>query len=412
VAVFYLPCGGAGAQGTDSTCFGRPATIVGTDGDDEILGTAGPDVIVSLDGDDSIQAGPGADYVCAGPGRDDLVGGSGNDVLSGDTGPDGLVGNRGHDVGHGGGGDDHWGDSEPRTIGHDRFFGGSGDDFARGELGRDAFFGGQGVDSLAGGRGDDRLGGGADAGDVLLGFLGNDALDGGAGGSDVASYADHLEALECRAAPRSVFVDLAAHRASGGYGVDTLRRIEGAIGGNGDDVMLGDAGPNLFEQLGGGSDTMHGRGGRDTIAARNEGFCVSGSNSLVVNLALGTARYRTNFQSSVRLRSIENARGSDEDADRLFGDSRGNRLVGRGGNDEIIGGAGNDRLIGDVLFPLTRFPGEDQLRGGAGDDTLYGNEADDDLDGGTGINMNSGGSGVDRCVNPSDPPDAIECELT
>ncbi len=32
------------------TCFGRAATIVGTDGDDRIVGTSGSDVIVALDG--------------------------------------------------------------------------------------------------------------------------------------------------------------------------------------------------------------------------------------------------------------------------------------------------------------------------------------------------------------------------
>src|SRR5687768_14359288 len=50
------------------TCFGQPATIVGTDGKDRIYGTPGPDVIVAGDGADSIEARGGDDLVCAGRG--------------------------------------------------------------------------------------------------------------------------------------------------------------------------------------------------------------------------------------------------------------------------------------------------------------------------------------------------------
>ena len=35
------------ARGSSQTCFGRAATIVGTDGPDELVGTRGPDVIVA-----------------------------------------------------------------------------------------------------------------------------------------------------------------------------------------------------------------------------------------------------------------------------------------------------------------------------------------------------------------------------
>ena len=46
---------GAGvAAAAPAKCFGEPATIVGTNGDDSITGTNGPDVIVSRAGADRV----------------------------------------------------------------------------------------------------------------------------------------------------------------------------------------------------------------------------------------------------------------------------------------------------------------------------------------------------------------------
>jgi hypothetical protein len=51
-------------------CEGKPATIVGTPGDDHLTGTPGRDVIVGLKGDDRVVGRGGRDLVCAGPGKD------------------------------------------------------------------------------------------------------------------------------------------------------------------------------------------------------------------------------------------------------------------------------------------------------------------------------------------------------
>jgi hypothetical protein len=58
-------------------CFGREATEVGSDGNDELEGTSGDDVIVGLGGDDSISGGDGRDLICGGAGKDFLYGGGG-----------------------------------------------------------------------------------------------------------------------------------------------------------------------------------------------------------------------------------------------------------------------------------------------------------------------------------------------
>lgn len=51
----------AQAHGQVYRCDGRQATIVGTQGWDNIHGTSGPDVIVGLGGRDFIDGGPGED---------------------------------------------------------------------------------------------------------------------------------------------------------------------------------------------------------------------------------------------------------------------------------------------------------------------------------------------------------------
>lgn len=95
------------------SCKGVPATIVGTDGRDDITGTPGRDVIATGEGPDDIHARGGRDLVCAGPGIDYLWGGPGNDRLYGQQ--DGVVA-----------GEDQYGDTLIGGSGNDRLDGGPG----------------------------------------------------------------------------------------------------------------------------------------------------------------------------------------------------------------------------------------------------------------------------------------------
>jgi uncharacterized delta-60 repeat protein len=68
--------------GTDHTrCQGRKATIVGTQGRDELTGTQRRDVIAALGGRDKVRALSGPDLICGGKGRDTLLGGPGRDQV-------------------------------------------------------------------------------------------------------------------------------------------------------------------------------------------------------------------------------------------------------------------------------------------------------------------------------------------
>lgn len=86
------------AQGASQKCHGEQATIVGTDGADEIRGTDRADVIVAGAGDDRVNALDGNDRVCGGKGNDSLRGRRQADVLYGGVGSDYLDGDRDRDT--------------------------------------------------------------------------------------------------------------------------------------------------------------------------------------------------------------------------------------------------------------------------------------------------------------------------
>jgi Ca2+-binding RTX toxin-like protein len=79
------------------TCFGQPATIVGTEGDDVIVGLGGNDIILGLGGNDRLCGGAGNDYLDGGKGNDQVDGGEGDDLLLGRGGHNHLEGGPGDD---------------------------------------------------------------------------------------------------------------------------------------------------------------------------------------------------------------------------------------------------------------------------------------------------------------------------
>lgn len=91
---------------TNATCQGTQATIVGTDGPDNLTGTPGRDVVAGLGGNDRINGAGGNDLICGDAGNDTLLGGVGNDSLFGGTGKDKLNGGAGRDRLNGGPGKD------------------------------------------------------------------------------------------------------------------------------------------------------------------------------------------------------------------------------------------------------------------------------------------------------------------
>lgn len=137
-------------------CKGKPATLLGTPGDDRITGTIERDVIVAFAGNDTIDGVAGRDLICGSAGDDSIKGNGDNDRLRGGTGNDVLRGGGGNDALSGGGGVDVL----RGGTGDDDLQGGGGDDELLGGGGFDVLRGGTGTDSLRGGGGEDVCSGG------------------------------------------------------------------------------------------------------------------------------------------------------------------------------------------------------------------------------------------------------------
>lgn len=181
--VVAAPTGPATATGATCESTAPSPTVVGSNGDDVLLGTPGRDVIAG---------GNGHDIVYGLGGNDMLLGGNGNDTLYGGDGADLLLGGNGTDTGFGNGGDDsacggNDGDVLVAGAGNDSLAGGNGDDIlsagfgddrAVGENGDDLLTGGPGDDDLRSGNGSDIVGGGFGL-DRMVGDNGNDRLSGG-----------------------------------------------------------------------------------------------------------------------------------------------------------------------------------------------------------------------------------------
>jgi RTX calcium-binding nonapeptide repeat (4 copies)/Peptidase family M23 len=194
------------------TCLGREVTILGTPGDDEMVGTDGADVILGRGGADRVQARGGADLIC---------GGEGNDHLQGRAGEDRIVGGVGADVLAGG-------------IGADLVKGQDGPDTLRGFTGADRLYGEDGNDTLDGETGPDRLIGGP--------------------GVDAASFVTSD-------APVTVGLDQGT---ASGNGEDLLTGMERAMGSPKGDDLAGDDRPNVLRGNG-RDDTLRGKSGEDAL---------------------------------------------------------------------------------------------------------------------------------------------------
>ncbi len=231
--------------------------------------------------------------------------------------------------------------------------------------------------------------------------------------------------------------------------------IENANGGNGADVLIGNAAENTLSG-GAGSDNIDGGAGIDTIsysAAQGAVFAeLAGRFVLETGLQSGTVLATTVLLSTDRILNFENFDGSAF-GDRAYGTDSDNKINGNagddfiyaeGGNDLVIGGAGSDILLGGagvdtlsyavntgaVFADLGGYTNEtalqtgivnagtalvsfdlhaqfenltgsafgDRLYGNAAANTILGNDGDDIIYGGAGSDTLNGGNGFDRII--------------
>jgi Ca2+-binding RTX toxin-like protein len=313
--LLLLPLAG---QALAKKCDGKKVTIMGTPGNDHIVGKRASDVIYGGGGDDVITGGPnGNDTICGGPGNDTIVGGRGFDNLDGEGGNDNLQGDTGSDNLEGGVGDDKLSGSK----GADGLHGGPGNDYIIGFKGPDKIGGGGGDDYIDGQQGSDVIEG--DGGnDKLLGDKGNDQIDGGTG-------EDHIE---------------------GGPGDDS--DLDG--GGDGDEVF-GGAGTDNVDGGAGDGDIVRGDAGTDNLSGGEGGddivsYASATRGGIQISLAAGTAK----GDGHDNLNGFEDAVGSPQ-GDTIVGDGEANRIDGGVGNDTLESGGGGGQAFGG--------PGSDTCEG-------------------------------------------------
>jgi hypothetical protein len=166
-------------------------TLIGTPGDDTIIGGDEDDTLLGRGGDDALFGGQAPDRIGGNQDADEISGGPGDDVLLG-------------------------------NLGADQLRAGDGDDTLLGGFGRDVMFGGPGDDDLTGGPGADQMRGGpgsdvfdyqslADAGDTILDFdtgpagdrlVLTDLFDLGGGSAEVAvDLVDQADGAEVQVDP-------------------------------------------------------------------------------------------------------------------------------------------------------------------------------------------------------------------
>ena len=136
--------------------------------------------------------------------------------------------------------------------------GGPGDDVLLGGAGGQLLTGGTGRDTIDGGPGDDTI----SAGDMWPSTREADRVEGGPGRDEV-SYSGGAHGVR---------VDLSDPGPDGGPGEgDVLTGIEDVSGTNGDDVLIGDDGPNVLDGGDGSGrrgDVIEGRGGDDHLVGK------------------------------------------------------------------------------------------------------------------------------------------------
>lgn len=179
-------------------------------------------------------------------------------------------------------------------------------------------------------------------------------------------------------------------------GNDTRAMIEQAIGGSGDDLIIGNDVANSLKGgagndtlMGGfGNDVMDGGSGIDTVdyTYSDANFTVHLSSSVddpVTGATQGHATIGNGNEFLLNIENVEMGGGNDN----VTGSSQANRLDGGAGNDTLFGLGENDSLYGG--------DGHDSLSGGANDDRLEGGDGNDTLSGGSGRDLLFGLAGAD-----------------
>jgi len=251
-----------------------------------------------------------------------------------------------------------------------------------------------------GSEGDNILYGGA-GNDTLRGGAGNDTLDGGTGLDtlDLSDGTAGIINMTLVSSTTYTSLDLSAI----GLGTDLYRNMEGVIGTEFDDTIVGNATKNRLVGLAGndslrgeaGNDTLDGGNGNDTLdggtgadtmsgGLGNDTFIVDSTGDRVSENAVeGTDLVQSSITYTLG-NNVENLTLTGTTAINGTGNGLNNSLTGNSANNLLTGAAGDDTLNGDSgLDTLIGGTGADSLTGGGGADTFRLGLADSQIATGT-----------------------------
>ncbi|MBW0144476.1 calcium-binding protein [Sphingomicrobium clamense] len=362
-------------------------TLVGSDGPDELTGTADADTIEGQDGDDFIEGLGGDDTLDGGPGNDEIYGGEGNDRIDGGFGDDfvdGGVGdddirdaNGGSDTLHGGDGNDTIFVFRSSTIpySHVQIDAGEGNDtvtyvnFNESDVSI-VLSGGDDYVTLRPASQTSEISFGGDRDTIELW-----------GSGDIASNVTFSEFAPGDSGANIIWASFLSNNLTNWNGKNPFSSGHLRLVQDGVDTLL------QFDRNGGSDNfttfiVFQNTDANAFTAYNFEGFAptVSPINGYVyVGTELSDTLVGSNLDDK-----IEGLGGNDS----IWGQDGADQITGGAGRDILRGGLGNDRLLGDG--------GEDTLFGEAGDDELFGGTRADELFGGPGNDMIVGGVGNDR----------------
>ncbi|MCG8359480.1 MAG: putative Ig domain-containing protein, partial [Kiloniellales bacterium] len=315
--------------------------IIGTYGDNTIVGDDGDNLLDGLSETDTIFGGGGDDVLKKYHGSGTFDGGAGTDRADfSDSTETWTV-----DLSAG---TASYGTHSISLASIENVTGSWGINTITGDDGDNTLIAFDGADTIFGGAGDDRL----------FKEDGSGSLDGGAG-SDI---------LDLSLSNDGWAIDLVAGTATYSTNQIDLAGIEHVVGSWASNTITGDDGDNTLAGLT-GSDTIYGGAGSDLIQKQSGSGSLDGgsgtdtldfsisSDSWSVDLVAGTASMGA---GTVQIAGFEHVTGSWGD-NTITGDEGSNVLVGLNGADTINGGAGDDTLSGGDQ--------NDVLNGGSGVDT-------------------------------------------
>ena len=301
--------------------------IYGTEGDDNIEGTAQQEAVFGYGGNDTIYTRQGDDLVYGGDGNDIIDTCEGNDVIYGEAGDDTINSGAGDDIVYGGDGND----IITNSGGNDYIDGGAGDDTIKSTA----------ISSNS-------------TDETLVGGTGNDYFEDKDGGDEtfIFNLGDGNDLIYNRG------------------GNDTIKFGAGITQ---DNIKFHGEGYDLFITFSNSEDSIKIKSFISSNSCRIENFEFSDGTII-------TSDY-------VMSHLVTDGTSGD---DTLEGTTVSETIYGYAGNDTIESGSGDDIVYGgDGNDTITNFGGNDYIDGGAGDDTIKStastsNPTNETLVGGTG----------------------------